>query len=221
MPAAGVQCAELLAAGPLQADQPDCFRLAKYCRRCVPAETIDFWLLPAAAASKVCVYNAAQQEIIGPKTAAEHALTQDELASLAKGGLTFYAEGREFGASVRLQLVAAAESQTPKDELVLHVAPLLLLPDTAEPYRNMVVRLADGDYGTESQQYVRAFEQACAEAAPLVVRVEGETRRLTGTAEAQYETWRKLLKEIYRAETGYAQALEVGVEGRAQAESPR
>lgn len=60
-----------------------------------------------------------------------------------------------------------------------------------------------------------------AEAAPLVVRVEGETRRLTGTAEAQYETWRKLLKEIYRAETGYAQALEVGVEGRAQAESPR
>ncbi len=60
-----------------------------------------------------------------------------------------------------------------------------------------------------------------AEAAPLVVRVEGETRRLTGTAEAQYETWRKLLKEIYRAETGFAQALEVGVEGRAQAESPR
>jgi hypothetical protein len=53
-----------------------------------------------------------------------------------------------------------------------------------------------------------------AEAAPMVVRVEGETRRLTGTAEAQYETWRKLLKEIYQAETGFARAVDVGVDGR-------
>lgn len=53
-----------------------------------------------------------------------------------------------------------------------------------------------------------------AEAAPLVVRVEGETRRLTGTAEAQYETWRKLLKQIYQAETGFARTVDVGVDGR-------
>ena len=31
-----------------------------------------------------------------------------------------------------------------------------------------------------------------AEAAPMVVKVEGESRRLTGTAEAQYESWRKI-----------------------------
>lgn len=55
-----------------------------------------------------------------------------------------------------------------------------------------------------------------AEAAPLVVRVEGETRRLTGTAEAQYETWRKLLKDIYQAETGFAGAVDVGVDGRSR-----
>lgn len=55
-----------------------------------------------------------------------------------------------------------------------------------------------------------------AEAAPLVVRVEGETRRLTGTAEAQYETWRKLLKDIYQAETGFAGAVDVGVGGRSR-----
>lgn len=50
-----------------------------------------------------------------------------------------------------------------------------------------------------------------AEAAPLVVRVEGETRRLTGTAEAQYETWRKLLKDIYQVETGFAGNVDVGL----------
>lgn len=55
-----------------------------------------------------------------------------------------------------------------------------------------------------------------AEAAPLVVRVEGETRRLTGTAEAQYETWRKLLKDIYQVETGFVGNVEVGVGGRSR-----
>ena len=41
-----------------------------------------------------------------------------------------------------------------------------------------------------------------AEAEPLVVEVEGQTRRLTGTAEARYKEWRQLLREIYAAETG-------------------
>lgn len=48
-----------------------------------------------------------------------------------------------------------------------------------------------------------------AEAAPMVVNVEGQERRLTGTAAAQYESWRKLLKEIYEAETGFGQAADV------------
>ncbi|MEQ1801999.1 MAG: hypothetical protein ABL989_08770 [Gammaproteobacteria bacterium] len=43
-----------------------------------------------------------------------------------------------------------------------------------------------------------------AEAEPLVVEVEGQTRRLTGTAEARYQEWRRLLREIYSAETGIA-----------------
>lgn len=53
-----------------------------------------------------------------------------------------------------------------------------------------------------------------AEAAPMVVQVEGESRRLTGTAEAQYESWRKLLKEIYQVETGFSEAIDVGVPAR-------
>lgn len=52
-------------------------------------------------------------------------------------------------------------------------------------------------------------ESFVSEAAPLVIQVEGETRRLTGTAESQYEGWRKLLREIYQAETGFAE-VEVG-----------
>ncbi|MGI9234885.1 MAG: hypothetical protein ACR2RD_14730 [Woeseiaceae bacterium] len=47
-----------------------------------------------------------------------------------------------------------------------------------------------------------------AEAAPMVVNVEGQERRLTGTAQAQYESWRKLLREIYEAETGFSAANE-------------
>ena len=49
-----------------------------------------------------------------------------------------------------------------------------------------------------------------AEAAPMVVTVEGETRRLTGTAAAQYESWRRLLKQIYEAETGFVDNADDG-----------
>lgn len=47
-----------------------------------------------------------------------------------------------------------------------------------------------------------------AEAAPMVVSVDGESRRLTGTAAAQYESWRRLLKQIYESETGFAKPAE-------------
>ena len=53
------------------------------------------------------------------------------------------------------------------------------------------------------------------EAAPMVINVEGEARRLTGTAAAQYESWRKLLKDIYEAETGFTEQIEVGAPVRA------
>ena len=40
------------------------------------------------------------------------------------------------------------------------------------------------------------------EAEPLVVEVEGETLRLTGSAEQQYARWRRILRRIYARETG-------------------
>jgi len=57
-------------------------------------------------------------------------------------------------------------------------------------------------------------ESFIAEAAPLTVQIEGESRRLTGTAEAQYEGWRKLLKDIYQIETGFESDVDVGVPAR-------
>ena len=54
-----------------------------------------------------------------------------------------------------------------------------------------------------------------AEAADMVVEVRGQTRRLSGTAEAQYGQWRKLLQEIYEAETGFTDEAVIGVPERA------
>jgi hypothetical protein len=66
--------------------------------------------------------------------------------------------------------------------------------------------------GREANMHIEAIKELSesfgAEAAPMVVTVEGETRRLTGTAAAQYESWRRLLKEIYKAETGFVDTTE-------------
>jgi hypothetical protein len=38
---------------------------------------------------------------------------------------------------------------------------------------------------------------------PILVEFEGQTYELTGPAEEQFKRWRELLREIYRAETGF------------------
>ncbi len=48
-----------------------------------------------------------------------------------------------------------------------------------------------------------------AEAEPLVLQVEGQTVRLTGSAEEQYVQWRTMLKQIYAQETGFASGSDV------------
>ncbi len=40
------------------------------------------------------------------------------------------------------------------------------------------------------------------EVAPLLVEVEGQTLRLTGSVESQYTTWRQLMRDFFVAETG-------------------
>jgi hypothetical protein len=62
---------------------------------------------------------------------------------------------------------------------------------------------------------IKELAESCgAPAAPIVVSGEGQTRRLTGTAAAQYESWRRLLKEIYEAETGFVETEGVSAPSR-------
>ncbi|MEJ2514028.1 MAG: hypothetical protein P8080_00145 [Gammaproteobacteria bacterium] len=59
-------------------------------------------------------------------------------------------------------------------------------------------------------------ESFSADIQPVVVEVQGETRRLQGSAETQYHEWRKLLKEIYATETGFeTRAPDIVPEGAA------
>ncbi len=58
----------------------------------------------------------------------------------------------------------------------------------------------------EAKMHQQALEELGsgfdAEVAPVVVEFQGTTHRLTGAAQAQYQEWRRLLKELYMAETG-------------------
>lgn len=74
-------------------------------------------------------------------------------------------------------------------------------------------RLADARLQQQSiSELADSFGQ---EAAPMVVEVQGQTRRLSGTAAAQYDQWRELLRQINEAETGLPDASDIGVPERA------
>jgi len=56
------------------------------------------------------------------------------------------------------------------------------------------------EHGESLRELGESFDS---EAEPLVIELEGQTRRLTGTAEQKYIEWRRLLREIYSSETGF------------------
>lgn len=62
------------------------------------------------------------------------------------------------------------------------------------------------DKGAEVKMHSDSLKQLGesfqAEVQPLVVDVEGRTLQLRGTAEEQFQEWRRLLKELYESETG-------------------
>jgi hypothetical protein len=70
-----------------------------------------------------------------------------------------------------------------------------------------VVKSGIDKYG-ESKIHTEALQELGdsfeAEVSPQVVQVEDRTITLTGSAEAQYAEWRRLLREIYATETGFA-----------------
>lgn len=77
------------------------------------------------------------------------------------------------------------------------------LRESTRSYRNQIGELS---------------ESFIAEAAPMIIEVEGQSRRLTGTAESQYEGWRKILKEINQIESGETSTPELGLPSRSNNE---
>ncbi len=61
--------------------------------------------------------------------------------------------------------------------------------------------------GRESELHAEALKELGqsleSDVKPRVVELEGQTVTLSGSAEAQYEEWRRLLRQIYAAETGF------------------
>ena len=60
--------------------------------------------------------------------------------------------------------------------------------------------------GSEVKMHVEAIRELAAsfeiEVAPMLVEVDGQTLKLSGSAEAQYREWRDLLRELFAVETG-------------------
>ena len=60
---------------------------------------------------------------------------------------------------------------------------------------------------SEAKIYQESLKESGADfdsqAQPLVIELEGQTIRLTGSAEEKFQEWRRLLKEIYIDETGF------------------
>ncbi len=78
-----------------------------------------------------------------------------------------------------------------------------------EGFKSMMSGISRRNEATMHRESIKELSESFgAEAAPMVVTVEGETRQLTGTAAAQYESWRRLLKEIYEAETGFVETAD-------------
>ncbi len=68
--------------------------------------------------------------------------------------------------------------------------------------------------GKEAKLHIEALRELAAsfdsEIAPLLVDVEGQTMRLSGSAETQFVSWRKLLRELFATETGLPVDLNTG-----------
>jgi hypothetical protein len=78
-----------------------------------------------------------------------------------------------------------------------------------EGFKSMMSGISRRNEANMHRESIKELSESFgAEAAPMVVTVEGETRRLTGTAAAQYESWRRLLREIYEAETGFVETAD-------------
>jgi len=72
------------------------------------------------------------------------------------------------------------------------------------------------EYSAEAELHAGTLEEMNAsfdlEAAPMVVETEGETRKLEGSVDEQYAEWRRLLRELYEAESGMMATVQTHLE---------
>ncbi len=72
----------------------------------------------------------------------------------------------------------------------------------AEMLRSSAVRRQEKKlHAQQLEELSTSFED---KVKPMVVDIQGTQHRLTGTAEAQYQEWRDLLRQIFTSETGFA-----------------
>jgi hypothetical protein len=64
----------------------------------------------------------------------------------------------------------------------------------------------DAQKTEESKMHLEALHELAAsldaDVSPMLIDVEGDVMRLTGSVETKYETWRSLLRNIFATETG-------------------
>jgi len=106
---------------------------------------------------KVRVLGVGGAEIMGPSTSSMYALKSAEVKELATRDLTFLVEGLEFATSVK---IAVFLDQVEQDELIVEVAPFLLVPHSLRATNNRVCHFND----PESDAFVQSFRSACAKA---------------------------------------------------------
>ena len=109
--------------------------------------------------------------------------------------------------TIAFVVVAAAATQDP------NLANAILIAGTAG-----VAKLYSKaqEYGAEAELHGGTLEEMNAsfdlEAAPMVVETEGKTHRLEGSVDEQYEEWRRLLRELYEAESDMMASVETHLE---------
>ena len=79
------------------------------------------------------------------------------------------------------------------------LAPLLITSGILAGQSGWAMRSESMIHAVAIQELSRSFE---ADVTPRVIEVRGRTLKLTGSAETQYRNWRRLLRQIYAAETG-------------------
>jgi hypothetical protein len=114
------------------------------------------------------------------------------------------------GAAIGLVGLTIFAGTTAPPGTLRNVAIIAGAAGSAATWASGMQKQTEADFHKDTlEELDRSFQ---GEVQPMVIEVEGRTVRLTGTVEEQYEKWRRLLAEIYRAETDVSRELDIRIE---------